>query len=180
LASQWRGISKRRIGYAAGAFAAVLLSIYLVRGEPRLTTAWVLLEKVEISSASDPVLPPQRNEPWSPVAEFKVAAECSGALKAIVREEEVQGARAVFDERNAMAIIVQLRNRPSKLPLPESPKKDSEGNAENVPSRPALDASSAPETTAGMIKRVRNLECRPARRVQMESPMQRALRSVGL
>ena len=173
---QWRRISKKHIGYALGALGAIFLLGYVTRAEPRFRTAWVLVEKVEISSATGPVLPPQRNEPWSPVAEFKLVAECAVALKAIVREEELQGARAVFDERNAMAIIVQLRNRSSELSAPGSPKTNSE-KAGDVPSD---DASSKTESTDATMKRVRNLECRQARRVEMESPMQRALRSVGL
>jgi hypothetical protein len=115
------------------------------------------------------------------VGEFKSAPECAGALKAQVRADENQGAKAVFDERNGMmAITVRLTKQASRGSDPVTPPLD-------VPSAASADAGSAAPaeksiatSSDGSIRRVRNLECRSARRMEKLSRAQRALREIGL
>jgi curved DNA-binding protein CbpA len=180
LAIDWSRLSKKRIGYALAAAAAVALLIFATRPQPRWTTGWTLVENVEVSSISN--APPSARSPqsWSPVAQFASASECAGALKKQVREDEREGSKAVFDERNGMmAITVQVKKStqsagPSNTNSGSEKATAGDGSAiaqgQELGSTPASDA----------VRRIRNIECRLARRLETRSWVQDTLRKLGL
>ena len=173
LRFSWARVPKKRLGYALGATAAVLLLVYAFRSEPRWTTGWVLVEKVEVSSATSAGFPQQHGQNWSPVAEFRAVSECTGMLKAKVQEDERRGAKVVFDERNGMmAITIQLERDGGRISNPETTSSADIGAAAPLDGRATI--------TQPTIQRVRNLECRGTRRLETVSWAQRALRRVGL
>ncbi len=182
---EWRSFSRKRAGYALIAVTAVMLFIYAARSVPTLTTAWTLVEKVETSSAASTVsspmsMPPasaqERGKGWSAVAQFASVAECAEALKKKVREDEREGGKAVFDERNGMmAITVQVK----KAENPSNPNAESE-RAAAADAAPG-EGSSKESATASVstVSRVRNLECRATQRMETEPWFQQTLRGWG-
>lgn len=173
----WSYLSKKPVRYALAAVAAAALLIYATRPQPRWTVGWTLVESVETSSITN--APPSVRSPqnWAPVGQFESAPECAAALKKQVREDEREGSKAVFDERNGMmAITVQVRKAAASAKAGGS----SESAAAN-------DAGSTPEQvqeaervfSSGAVRRVRNIECRAARRLETSSWAQRAWRQLG-
>ena len=182
---EWRSFSRKRAGYALIAVTAIIMFIYATRSVPRLTTAWTLVEKVEISSAASTVsspmsMPPtsaqERGKNWSAVAQFTSVSGCAEALKKKVREDEREGGKAVFDERNAMmAITVQVK----KAENTSNPNAESE-RAAAADAAPG-EGSSKERTTASesTVSRVRNLECRATQRMETQPWFQQTLRGWG-
>jgi DnaJ domain len=189
IAIAWRSFSRKRAGYALVAVTAVILLIYAARSVPRLTTAWTLVEKVEISSAStvsSPMsMPPanaqERGKNWSAVAQFTSVSECTDALKKSVREDERAGGKAVFDERNGMmAITVQVKKDPARPESSANPNAESERAAAGdvAPGEGSSQARAA--ASESPVSRVRNLECRATQRMETEPWFQQTLRGWGL
>jgi len=176
LRVSWNWFSRKRAGYAVAAATLAILLFYGTRVEPNVTPGWGLVEKVDVSSAiaTDPR---STARDWTLLKEFDSLADCAGALKTKVREEESRGARAVFDEQNGMmAIIVQVKRDVAR----EDVKTPSEANPANE-GAPAGDAEArAPAASKPTINGVRNLECRATRRTEYRSWAQRMLRQVGL
>lgn len=167
----WTMPSTRKLAYAFGAVAAALLLFFATRTEPRWSLAWALVEKVEDSPADGGGTPQQPSEDWSPLAQFESAPDCAGALKAKVREDERQGAKAIFDERSGMmAITVRVEAASGAVAKPD--------RGASAPAEAA--ASPGRRPAQPVLKRVRNLECRALRRMERLSWMQRALRRAGL
>lgn len=169
LRLRWTIPSNRKLGYGFGLAAAVLLLFYANRTEPHWITAWVLVEKSELSGEGGGA-PQQASQGWLPVAQFASAPECAGALRTKVQEDERQGAKAVFDERSGMmAITVRVGpalSEAAKLKSAMSGQADAPAPSEPSPARP-------------VFKQVRNLECRATRRMERSSWMERALRRAG-
>ena len=187
---EWRSFSRKRAGYALIAVTAVMLFIYAGRSVPTLTTAWTLVEKVEISSAASTVsspmsMPPasaqERGKSWSAVAQFASVSECAEALKKKVREDEREGGKAVFDERNGMmAITVQVKKDPARPKNSSNPNAESERAAAGD-AAPGEGSSKARATASeSTVSRVRNLECRATQRMETEPWFQQTLRGWGL
>ncbi len=153
--------SKKWAGYSLAAAAAIVLLIYAGRSVPRLATAWVLMEKLEVSPPRNISPPVRADEGWVRVAEFASVSNCATAIKQKVRQDEREGSRAVYDEQNGtMAITLYVTKAIAQ-------EQQSMADAE----------SSQPE---GAIKRLRNLECRVTQRMEMEPWFRRTLRGLGL
>jgi curved DNA-binding protein CbpA len=167
LAIDWSRISKRRLGYALATAATVMLLFYAAKPQARWTIGWTLVESVETSAITNS--PPSVRSPqtWSPVAQFASASECAGALKRQVREDEREGSK------------VQVK----KNAQPASPS-----NSNSVPESAIAADGSAPTQgqelgsmpSSGAVRRIRNIECRAARRLESRSWVQDILRTVGL
>jgi hypothetical protein len=138
--------------------ALIALLIYAGQDVPRLAAAWILLEKLEVS------LPNMASRDgadtgWVRVAEYASVSDCAAAIKHKVRQDELEGSEAVYDERHGtMAITLYIRKEP--------------------PPGRAL-TESAKSTADNVTKRVRSLECRVTQRVHLESRFRRTLRSMG-
>ncbi|MGH7796161.1 MAG: J domain-containing protein [Candidatus Binatia bacterium] len=153
--------AKKWAGYSLAAATVILVLIYAGRSEPRLTTAWVLLEKLEVS-LSNMAPRDSAGTGWVRVGEYVSVSECAAAIKHKVRKDEQEGSQAVYDERNGtMAITLYVK------------KETAQG-----PQATAEAAESLPQDS--ITKRVRSIECRASQRVEMESRFQRALRRMGL
>ena len=178
LVIDWSRLSKRRIGYTLAAATAVVLLIYAAKPQPRWTVGWTLVESVETSSLTN--APPAMRTPqnWSPVAQFASASECAGALKRQVREDEREGSKAVLDERNGMMAITVHVKRSAQAAAPSNPNEldnPTGGDGSAVEGQEL----GTPRANA-VVRRVRNIECRAARRLENRSLFQDALRTVGL
>ena len=149
--------SKKWAGYSLAAAALILMLVYAGRSVPRLTTAWILFEKLEVS------VPNTRDGAgtgWVRVGEYLSVADCAAAIKQKVRQDEQEGSEAVYDERNGtMAITLYIKK--------ETPR----GQPATV---------DAMESKDNISKRVRSLECHATQRVEMESRFRRTLRRMGL
>ena len=152
--------SKKWARYSLGAAAAILLLIYAGRSVPRLATAYVLIEKLEVSPSRNISPPARAGDGWVRVAEFASVSNCVAAIKEKVRQDEREGSRSVYDEQNGtMAITLYVKTATAQE------------------EQAVADAESSQNSSA--TRRVRNLECRATQRMEMESWFQRALRGLG-
>jgi DnaJ-like protein len=167
-----RFLSKKRMGYVLGAAVAGLILIYASRSEPKIITAWTLMEKLDFSP-SDKNASVESRQNWVALEQHASVSECSVALKRKVHQDEQEGSKSVFVERNGtMAVTVHVKTEAAR---------NSEGS--HLDTR--LERSPAHEGTStapavGTIKRVRNLECRATHRLETDSWLRRGLRKVGL
>jgi curved DNA-binding protein CbpA len=166
-------VSKKRAGYALAAATLVMVLIYAGRSVPRLVTAWILVEKLEFSSAKSISPPGGAGEGWVRLGEYASVSECAGMVKENVRKDKQEGSEAVFDDRNPiMAVTVYIK----KETAPDRDDGKSNWNPEGSNGLPARAESFSANTT----KRVRYLECRETQRLETESWIRRALRRVGI
>ena len=152
-------VSRKRAAYALSALLALLVTLYANRSEPRLITAWTLLEKIELSVSKDDTPVPGDRQDWVPVGQFASVSECVGLIKDKIRKDEQEGSRAVFVEPNGTMAIAVLVDKEAVQPS---------------------DQTNEPSPRAGITRRVRNLECRATQRVTMESRFAKTLRQLGL
>ena len=153
--------SKKWAGYSLAAAAAILLVIYAGRSVPRLATAYVLMEKLEVSPSRNISPPARAGDGWVRVAEFASVSNCAAAIKEKVRQDEREGSRSVYDEQNGtMAITLYVKTATAQE------------------EQSVADAESSQKDSA--TRRVRNLECRATQRMEMEPWFQRTLRGLGL
>jgi DnaJ domain len=168
--------SRKRAGYTLAVAVVVLLIIYTGRSEPRLTTTWMLMEKLEVSRASG-ISPPGGSQDWQRSGQYASVSECAGMLKQKVKKDEQDGSRAVYDEQNGtMAITVYVKKpEVERSAAREDAAKDEQGNFVRPEAGEAAEAISKSVT-----KRVRTLECRKTQRLETESWLQATLRRIGL
>jgi hypothetical protein len=160
------GFSKKRAGYVLAGTTLVLLLGYAARSQPRLITAWTLLEKLEVS----PMETPARQD-WAALAEYASATECVQMLREKVQKDEQEGSRAVFGEQSgAMAVTVLVQK--------ETVAKQE--NSAATPHDSPPDEGAPSQERRVLTKRVRTLECRATQRMEMESWLQSTLRRWGL
>lgn len=156
------GFSKKRAGYVLAGTTLVLLVGYAARSQPRLITAWTLLEKLEVS----PMETPARQD-WAALAQYTSPTECVRMLREKVQKDEQEGSRAVFGEQSgAMAVTVLVQ-------------KETVANKENSAATPhdsPPDEGAPSQERRVLTKRVRTLECRATQRMEMESWLQSTLR----
>jgi len=185
-----RYFSKELATYTLAAALVVLALIYAGRSEPRLATAWTLLEKVEVSPAKTISPPKGAGKGWVRLGQYSSVSECAGILKQRVRKDEQEGSRAVVDEKNGtMAITVYLKQETAQArddakfkPMPE-PSTAVEGVSKDEQRQLEQQATEEGATSFpndGMTKRVRSLECRETQRLESESWLRRTLRRMAL
>lgn len=169
--------SKKRVGYALAGAMVVLVFIYAGRSEPRLATAWTLMEKVEVSSAKSISPSDGAGQGWLRLGQYASVSECAGILTQRVRKDEQEGSRAVFDEqKGTMAITVYVKKAEPERPVArEGATKDEQRNFD----RPEAEEG-AESISKNVTKRVRTLECRQTQRFETESWLQATLRRMGL
>jgi hypothetical protein len=166
-------VSKKRAGYVLAAAIVIMVLSYAGRSVPRLVTAWILVEKLDLSPAGSVSPPEDAGEGWVRLGEYASVSECAGIVKEYVRKDKQEGSEAVFDERNpTMAVTVYIK----KETAPARDDGKSNRNPEGSTGLPARAESFSANTT----KRVRYLECRETQRLEMESWFQRTLRGLGL
>ncbi|HUF42072.1 MAG TPA: J domain-containing protein [Verrucomicrobiae bacterium] len=183
-----RYISKKRVGYALAAGIAILAVMYASGGEPRLTTLWTLVEKVEISSSKSSFTPGSAGQRWIAVGEYGDVSECAAMLKKIVRADEQEGSRVIYDERRGtMAITVYVKSEASPGQDASPSNATSESSAATGGAfkndrlkQPEGDPIGEASPQSVSTKRVRNLECREIQKVESPSRVRRILTSLGL
>ena len=176
--------SKKRAAYTLAAVVVLLIVVYASRSQPRVITAWTLLEKVEVSPPKGVSSSAGAGQGWVPLGQYASVPECAGILKERVQKDEQEGSRAVFGEPNGtMAItvlvtkeIAQARENSNSTVKPDR----SSANESALQSEQQLTQEALESPKNGMTKRVRSLECRATQRLTSESRLRRALRKMGL
>jgi curved DNA-binding protein CbpA len=185
-----RYFSKKGAGYILAATVVVLAFIYAGRSEPRLVTAWTLLEKLEVSPTKTISPPEGAGKGWVRLGQYSSVSECAGILKQRVREDEQEGSRAVVDEQKGTTAITvylkketaQARDDAKSKPMPErSTAVDgaAKGGRRQIEQQ-ATEEGATSFPNDGMTKRVRSLECRETQRLESESWLRRTLRRMEL
>ena len=169
--------SRKRAGYTLAVAVVVLLIIYTGRSEPRLTTTWTLMEKLEVSRASGISPPGGGSQDWQRSGQYASVSECAGMLKQRVQKDEQEGSRAVYDEQNGTMAITVYVNKPEveRSAAREDAAKDEQQNLERPEAEEGTESISK-----NLTKRVRTLECRKTQRLETESWLQATLRRMGL
>ena len=166
--------SKKWAGYALAAATVVMILIYAGRSVPRLVTAWILVEKLEYSSAKSISPPDGAEQGWVRLGEYASVSECAGIVKEKVRKDKQDGSQAAFDERNGtMAVTVYIKKE-------TAPDRDDGKSNWNPEGSNGLHPGAESFSASGMTKRVRYLECRETQRLETEPWIRRALRRVGM
>jgi curved DNA-binding protein CbpA len=166
--------SKKGLGYALASAAVVLFFIYASRSEPRLATAWTLMEKVEVSSGKGISQADGGGQGWLPLGQYASASECAGILTQKVRKDEQEGSRAVFDEQKATMAITVFVKKAERFAAEGGSAKNEQQSFERAQPEEGTEASQ------DVTKRVRTLECRKIQRLETDSWLQAALRRIGL
>ena len=185
-----RYFSTKRVGYTLAAALVVLAVIYAGRSEPRLVTAWTLLEKLEVSPAMTISPPEGAGKGWVRLGQYSSVSECAGILKQRVRNDEQEGSRAVVDEQKGTTAITvylkketaQARDAAKSKPMPErSTAVDgaSKGGQRQIEQQ-ATEEGATSFPNDGATKRVRSIECRETQRLESESWLRRTLRRMEL
>jgi curved DNA-binding protein CbpA len=169
--------SKKGLGYALATAMVVLVFIYASRSEPRLATAWTLMEKVEVSSAKSISPSDGAGQGWVRLGQYASASECAGILTQRVRKDEQEGSKAVFDEqKGTMAITVFVKKaEPERFATGGDAAKGEQQNFERAEAEEGTESISQ-----NVTKRVRTLECRITQRWETDSWLQATLRRMGL
>jgi curved DNA-binding protein CbpA len=170
--------SKKELGYALACAMVVLVFIYASRSEPRLATAWTLMEKVEVSSAKNLSPSDGAGQGWLRLGQYASVSECAGILTQKVRKDEQEGSRAVFDEqKGTMAITVFVKKaEPERFATGGgAAAKNEQQNVERAQAEEGTESISK-----NVTKRVRTLECRITQRWETDSWLQATLRRLGL
>lgn len=168
--------SKKRMAYVLVAAALVLTLVYASRSEPRLVIAYSLFEKLEVSPAKDAS---QTEDGWKPLGQYASLSECGAKLKEKVREDEQDGSRAVFGDPNGtMAITVLVKRKTAPVRQDSSAGSSTQSAVNESFAQPDQNPTGETSKPAndGMMKRVRNLECRATQRLISESWLSRLLR----
>ena len=166
-------MSKKQACYALAAATVVIILTYAGRSVPRLVSAWVLVEKVELSPAKSISPPSGAGQDWVRLGEFASVSECAGIVKEKVQKDKQEGSQAAFEERNgAMAVTVYIKKE-------TAPDRD-EGKSNRTPEGSNGLHAGAESFAASTTKRVRYLECRETQRLESEPWIRRALRRAGI
>jgi DnaJ domain len=182
-----RAVSWKWLGSILVAVMVVLI-VHLLWEKPQTAVAWTLLAATVVEPAQDSSRP-KAGTTWTTFGSYESRSECGDALKAIVKRDEEQGSKAVFDERyGSIAITVQVRDEAAlaqeyfnaKLKRAFSER----GGKESVDDRELLKQATedAKEFIKqhGLTKRVRSYECRLSQVVGPESWLRRKLRELGI
>ena len=187
ILKQRQYFSKRRAVYILAAAMVVVVLIYAGRSEPRLATAWTLVEKLEFSPAKN-ISPTEGAGPgWTRLGEYASVSECAAMLKERVRKDEQEGSRAVFDEqKGTLAITVYLKketrqaqNNPGSKTPERSTAIDPKTGQQQLEQQ-NIEEGNKSFSEDGIIKRVRSIECRKTQRLESESWLRRTLKRMAL
>jgi len=193
LVSKWKkrpsgALRKWVVGPAA--VAAVLCAAfiaYAIWEKPRTSVTWTVL--------AETVIEPPEGSSQSKTAPTRVASgsyssrsDCTEALKLMVKRDEQEGSKAIFDERHgSIAITVQLRDEttPAERYRPgdaaQTPSlSGNQGSVDSGGSPNSLSNEAKEVVKSGLTRRVRSYECRIAQVLSSESWLRKTLRSLNI
>lgn len=145
--------------WLVGALAAVTLFVvvaYSFTREPRISPAWVLLQKTEVEPGASGPLGGAKG--WERLGSFGLSAQCAEDLKIRVKLDQEEGSQAVVDDVSGTVAITVLL----------------------IKIDPAVKAKQLPAGQESVTKRVRHYECRAVQIRQPDSWLRRKLREIGL
>jgi curved DNA-binding protein CbpA len=185
----WKyAVSPKWVGGILGV-AIFALVAHALWDAPQVGTAWTLLERTVVEPSKS--VPGQRPAApnWTVLGSYGFVSECADALRTMVKRDEQEGSKAVFDERKGtMGITVHVKDEPAlALEYFNAKLQRTLGAAEKPPAedQQLLREQAVQEAKEfirknGITRRVRNYECRHMQVVKPESWLRRKLRGVGI
>jgi DnaJ domain len=170
------------------ALVVVALITHAIWEKPRAAVAWTLLAATMVEPTQD--IARAKGEPiWTAFASYGSRSQCGDALKEMVKRDEQQGSKAVFDERyGSIAITVQVRDESAlvkeyfdaklKRAFTEPGVKGSLDDQELL--KQATEDAKEFIRKNGLTKRVRSYECRLTQVFEPESWLRRKLRELRI
>jgi hypothetical protein len=188
LPNSWkRAVSPKWLGPI---FAVIILALIVdfLWEKPQSAIAWTLLAATVVEPTQDS-LRPKSGTTWTAFGSYESRSQCGDALKAMVKRDEEQGSKAVFDERyGSIAITVQVRDEAAlaqeyfnamlKRAFSVPGGKESVDNQELL--KEATEDAKEFIKQHGLTKRVRSYECRLTQVVEPESWLRRKLRDLRM
>lgn len=177
--------------WAGGIFGVAIFALvaYALWDAPRVETAWTLLERtvLEPSKGAPGQRPAAPN--WTVLGSYGFVSECADVLRTMVKRDEQEGSKAVFDEgKGTMGITVHVKDEPAlALEYFNAKLQRALGAAEKPPAedQQLLREQAVQEAKEfirknGITRRVRNYECRHMQVVKPESWLRQKLRRLGI
>jgi curved DNA-binding protein CbpA len=164
------------------------LIAHAVWEKPQAAVAWTLLAATTVEPIEGTARP-KAGPTWTALGSYGSRSQCGDALKDIVKRDEQQGSKAVFDERyGSIAITVQVRDEhalaqeyfraKSKQAFNEPGGKESVDDQQLL--KQATEDAKEFIKKNGLTKRVRSYECRLTQVLEPESWLRRKLRELRI
>ncbi|MEX0804585.1 MAG: DnaJ domain-containing protein [Candidatus Binatia bacterium] len=179
-----------RVKLAGGIAAGIIVAFFThaVTYEPRVATAWALLEKIVVEPSQN-ISDAKPDGRWNHSNNYGSRAECTAGLKERVQRDEREGSKVIFDESvGTVAITVYVKdvaglareyaNAKMRQRFPDAAEKDPA--QQQLQKQELMKEAEEFVRKSGMTKRVSNYECRSIQVVQPEPWLRRQLRRVGL
>lgn len=188
IPDQWKRAVSPKWLVSILALTAVTVVGYAAWEKPQTAIAWTLLAETVVERSQDP-RPKAAGPIWTAAGTYSSRSQCADALKEMVKKDEQDGSKAIFDERHAsIAITVQLRDETAlaqeyfdaKL---KHPPRQSGGIApadNDELLKQATEEAKEFIKKNGLTKRVKSYECRLTRVLEPESWLRRKLREVKI
>jgi curved DNA-binding protein CbpA len=176
-------VSVRWAGCILGAMALFFVA-YAGWNEPEATVVWMLLERTEEIQPSEgpPANSPRRT--WTSLGRHTSRTECADHLNETVRNDEQQGSKAIWDERDrTIAITVYTKNEADLADeyFHASLRQTTPGAVdEQRLKQKAREEAKEFIRKNGAMKRVRNLECHQLQVQETDSRLRRVLRKIPI
>jgi hypothetical protein len=176
-------VSVKWAGCILGAIVLFFLA-YVGWNEPQAAVVWMLLERTEEIQPSEG---PPANSPgrtWTSLGRHSSRTECADHLNETVRNDEQQGSKAIWDERDrTIAITVYTK---SEADLAEEyfhaklRQRTPGAVDEQLLRQQAREEAKEFVSKNGTMKRVRNLECHQLQVPETDSRLRRTLRKIRI
>lgn len=187
MAFRWNRASSIKLAASLVGVIVVTMLAHAVTYEPRAATAWALLEKTAVEPP--PSAAGEIDERWHHTQNYASRAECSAGLKERVGRDEREGSKVIFDEKiGTVAITVYVRDVSAvtreyvdskmRQRFPEMTQGDPQ--QQRLAKQQLMKEAEEFVQKTGVLKRVRNYECRAIQVVEPEPWLRRQLRRMGV
>jgi hypothetical protein len=179
-------------GKLAASIVGVIIVAFIAQAvweKPQTAIAWTLLAQTVVEPSKDIARQKLAGPNWTASGRYDSRSQCTDALKALVKRDEQEGSRAIFDERQGtIAITVHLRDEAALAKEYFEAKlnrrfNEPDGKA-SVDDEELLKQASEEAREFirknGLTNRVRNYECRQMQVLMPESWLRRKLKQTGL
>jgi hypothetical protein len=189
IPNQWkRAVSAKWLVSILALITAAVVG-YAAWEKPKTAIAWTLLAETVVERSHDMPRAKPAGPIWTAAGSYGSRSQCADALKDMVKKDEQEGSKAIFDERQAsIAITVQLRDETAlaqeyfDAKLKRAPRQSGDiapaDNDELL--KQATEEAKEFIRKNGLTKRVKSYECRMTRVLEPESWLRRKLREVKI
>jgi hypothetical protein len=175
-----------------GSICALIIVAFVAQAvweKPQTAIVWTLLAQTMVEPSKDVARQKLTGPNWIASGKYDSRLQCTDALKAMVKRDEQEGSRAIFDERQGtIAITVHLRDEAALAKeyfQAKRNRRSSEPDSKASVDDEELLKQASEEAREfirknGLTKRVRNYECRQMQVLMPESWLRQKLRQAGL